>query len=61
MFRTTKWRRVYSALGNTAAKAQELREFQRLRQVKQAQQTLLSQGQFQVSDVTRQTLDSDAK
>jgi tetratricopeptide (TPR) repeat protein len=53
--------RVYSALGDTSAKARELREFQRLRQVKQDQQTLLSQGQFQVSDVTRQTLDSDAK
>jgi tetratricopeptide (TPR) repeat protein len=53
--------RVYSALGNTGAQTQELREFQRLRQAKQAQQTLLSQGQFQLSDVTRQTLDSDAK
>jgi tetratricopeptide (TPR) repeat protein len=53
--------RVYAALGNTAAQTQELREFQRLRQAKQAQQTLLSQGQFQLSDVTRQTIDSDAK
>jgi hypothetical protein len=52
---------VYAALGNTAAKAQEMQEFQRLRQVKQAQQARLSQGQFQVSDVTRQTLDADAK
>jgi tetratricopeptide (TPR) repeat protein len=53
--------RVYSALGNTAGQAEELRQFRRLRQMKQTQQALLSQGQFQLSDVTRQTLDSDAQ
>jgi tetratricopeptide (TPR) repeat protein len=51
--------RVYLALGNTAAQAQELQQFRRLRQIKQAQQAFLSEGLFQLSDVTRQTLDSD--
>ena len=53
--------RVYAALGNTAAQTQELQQFRRLRQIKQSQQSLLSQGLFQSSDVTRQTLDSDAQ
>jgi len=51
--------RVYGALGNSTAQTRELREFQRLRQIKQAQQTLLSQGQFQLSEVSHQTLDSN--
>ena len=53
--------RVYSALGNAAAQTQELQQFRRLRQIKQTQQTLLSQGLFQSSDVTRQTLDPNAQ
>lgn len=48
--------RVYSALGNTAAQARELQQFQRLHQMKTTQQTALSQ---ELPPVTRQTLDAD--
>jgi tetratricopeptide (TPR) repeat protein len=53
--------RAYSALGNSSGQVEELNQFRRLRQMKQVQQVLLSEGQFQVGDVTRQTLDPDAQ
>jgi len=52
--------RVYSALGDATAQTRELEQFRRLRQIKQSQQALLSEGLFQSGNVTRQTLDSDA-
>jgi predicted Zn-dependent protease len=51
--------RVYAALGKTAAQSQELDQFRKLRQVKQTQETFLSQGLL--GDVTQQTLDSDVQ
>jgi tetratricopeptide (TPR) repeat protein len=53
--------RAYAALGNAPAQNHELQQFRRLREIKQSQQALLSQGIFQSRDVTRQTLDPDAQ